>query len=704
MSNLTLPANIVSNPKLSQWFRLDHLPLVTVCSGKVELGQGIQTALQQIAADELGVDLDQMNWIAGDTHLSPDEWYTAGSLSIENGGAALKTALGYARYLSIEIAAKQLGVNANSISIDKGIFTSKDSNQQITYAQIADHVDLDIEIISNEQIVLTKQQVLSKWVGKSIAREDLQSKLSGAAFIHDFTLPNMQHARMIRAKHVQSTINHVDIEKIQQLPGVEQVVHSGSFLAIVGGDEALLVLAQEKAQAFVSWQTPAYVQAQTPTEGMITALPAGDEIAYQQGSSDTAHKTIKARYSRPFIAHASIGPACAIAQESDGILTVWSHTQGSHLVKNQIAVGLRQDPSTVKVIHLHGAGCYGHNSADDVAFDAAFIAKMTGLPIRVQWSREEELTASPFGSPGVVEFEVGVDETGRIMNWQSEIWSPTHIHRPGWSGKLNLLGAWMIDPPHPIDETKDNPLPQGGGLRNAITLYNVDYQQVRHHMIPQAPLRTSALRGLGAYLNVFAMESFMDEVSEELGQDSLEFRKKHLSDPRSITLLDTLAQMANWSNRANLPEGTGLGMGFARYKNSGAYCGVMVQLRAEEKIYIDHVWSVCDAGEVINPDGLINQIEGGIIQSISWTLKEMVTWDTEGVTSASWDTYPILNFDEVPQVEVKLLNQPGVQSLGGGEASAGPTAAAIANALVQALGVRARHLPLTPDRLAELMS
>jgi hypothetical protein len=200
------------------------------------------------------------------------------------------------------------------------------------------------------------------------------------------------------------------------------------------------------------------------------------------------------------------------------------------------------------------------------------------------------------------------------------------------------------------------------------------------------------------------MESFIDEVSEELGQDSLEFRKKHLSDPRSITLLDTLAQMANWSNRANLPEGTGLGMGFARYKNSGAYCGVMVQLRAEEKIYIDHVWSVCDAGEVINPDGLINQIEGGIIQSISWTLKEMVTWDTEGVTSASWDTYPILNFDEVPQVEVKLLNQPGVQSLGGGEASAGPTAAAIANALVQALGVRARHLPLTPDRLAELMS
>ncbi len=704
MSNFTLPANIVSNPKLSQWFRLDQLPLVTVCSGKVELGQGIQTALQQIAADELGVDLEQIHWIAGDTYLSPDEWYTAGSLSIENGGAALKVALGFARFLAIQVAAKQLGVSTDSITIEHGIFTSSESKQQVTYQQLAKQLDLNVEILSDERIVSSKQQVMTKWVGKSIAREDLLSKLSGAAFIHDFTLPNMRHARMIRASHVQSTITQVDIEKIQQLSGVEKVVHSGSFLAIVGSNEALLVLAQEKAHAFVTWQTPSYVQAQTETEEMITALPAGDDIAYQQGTADAVHKKVKARYSRPFIAHASIGPACAIAHENDGILTVWSHTQGSHLVKNQIAVGLRQDPATVKVIHLHGAGCYGHNSADDVAFDAAFIAKMTGLPIRVQWSREEELTASPFGSPGVVEFEVGVDETGRIINWQSEIWSPTHIHRPGWSGKLNLLGAWMIDPPHPMDETKDNPLPQGGGLRNAITLYNVDYQQVRHHMIPQAPLRTSALRGLGAYLNVFAMESFIDEVSQELGQDSLEFRKKHLSDPRSITLLDTLAKMANWSDRANLPEGTGLGMGFARYKNSGAYCGVMVQLRAEEKIYIDHVWSVCDAGEVINPDGLINQIEGGIIQSISWTLKEMVTWDAAGVTSATWDTYPILNFDEVPRVEVKLLNQPGVQSLGGGEASAGPTAAAIANALQQALGVRARNLPLTPDRLAQLMS
>ena len=672
MSQTSLPPNIVSNPLLSQWLNFQHLPKITVCSGKVELGQGIQTALQQIAADELGIDLEQIHWIAGDTQDSPDEWYTAGSLSIENGGTALKVALGFGRTLFLEAAAQQINAPIESVTIEHGIFSSPQSSEQTSYAKLAPHVNLHVAIESSAQILLTKKQAILKWVGRDIPREDLVAKLSGAAFIHDFSLPNLFHARMIRASHVQSTITSVDIEKIEKLAGVERVVHSGSFLAIVGSNEALLVQAQEKAQALVTWNTPDYVQEQIETEPMIMAQQFGDEIAYENGSTQSVVKTVKARYSRPFLAHASIGPACALAQEIDGVMTVWSHTQGSHLLKNQIAVGLRQESSTIKVIHLHGAGCYGHNSADDVAFDAAFIAKMTGLPIRVQWSREEEMSATPFGAPGVVEFEAGLNEQGKIVNWHTEVWSPTHIHRPGWAGKLNLLGAWMIDPPHPIDETKDNPLPQGGGLRNAITLYEVDYQQLRHHMIHQAPLRTSALRGLGAYLNIFGMESFMDEIASEVGVDSLHFRKQHLTDPRSIQLLDELAQLANWGNRHSLPEGSGMGMGFARYKNTGAYCGVMVQLRAEEKIHIEQVWAVCDAGEVINPDGLINQIEGGIIQSISWTLKEMVNWDKEGVTSSTWDSYPILNFDEVPKVEVKLLNQPGAQSLGGGEAAASP--------------------------------
>ena len=700
MSQITLPPNIVSNPLLSQWLNFHHLPKITVCSGKVELGQGIQTALQQIAADELGIDLEQIHWIAGDTQDSPDEWYTAGSLSIENGGTALKVALGFGRTLFLEAAARQMNVSVESVTIEKGIFTSPESPQQTSYVQLAPQMNLDLAIEVSAHIFATKKQANLKWVGRDIPREDLLAKLSGAAFIHDFSLPNLYHARMIRASHVQSTIASVDIEKISQLAGVDRIVHSGSFLAIVGSNEALLIQAQEKAYTLVTWNTPSYVQAQTETEPMIMAQQFNDEIAYENGTLQSVVKTVKARYSRPFLAHASIGPACAIAQEKDGVLTVWSHTQGSHLLKNQIAVGLRQEVSSVKVVHLHGAGCYGHNSADDVAFDAAFIAKTTGLPIRVQWSREEELTATPFGAPGVVEFEAGLNEQGQIVNWHTEVWSPTHIHRPGWAGKLNLLGAWMIDHAHPIDETKDNPLPQGGGLRNAITLYDVAHQQLRHHMIPQAPLRTSALRGLGAYLNIFGMESFMDEVANELGVDSLDFRKQHLSDQRSIQLLDELAKLANWSDRHSLPEGSGMGMGFARYKNTGAYCGVMVQLRAEEKIYIDQVWAVCDAGEIINPDGLINQIEGGIIQSISWTLKEMVNWNKEGVITNTWDTYPILNFDEVPKVDVKLLNQPGAPSLGGGEAAAGPTAAAIANALEQALGLRARNLPLTVERLA----
>jgi CO/xanthine dehydrogenase Mo-binding subunit len=262
----------------------------------------------------------------------------------------------------------------------------------------------------------------------------------------------------------------------------------------------------------------------------------------------------------------------------------------------------------------------------------------------------------------------------------------------------------MIDPPHPVDVTKDNPLPQGGGLRNAISLYDFPQQILTHHMVPQVPLRTSALRSLGAYLNVFAMESFMDELALDLGQDPIALRLSYLKDPRSRNLLTEVALMADWSSRDQLPEGTGLGVAFSRYKNAGAYCAVIAKIRVEEKIHVENFWCTTDVGKIINPDGLANQIEGGIIQSMSWTLKEMVTWDQQGVLSKTWDTYPILMFDEVPEVEVKLFDQVDQPSLGGGEASAGPTGAAIANALASALGIRARHLPLSAERLAQLIS
>jgi CO/xanthine dehydrogenase Mo-binding subunit len=702
---LNLPTYVQAHPMLTQWFSLDHLPMLTVYSGKVELGQGIQTALQQIACQELGITMEQIHWVAGNTLHSPNEWYTAGSQSIENGGALIRCALSYARWLFLQAASKELSVPVEQIEIRAGIFSTAGNTKTLSYLDLAPKVNIAVPVQALPEAIASAAQVKESIIGQSVSRKDLIEKLSSGAFIHDVVLPDMYHARMIRHSHAQSTIESVDIEAIKALNGVDQVLRSGSFLAIIGKNEAALVNALPKAHALVQWNLPSFVEPQRSIEDILTSLPASDDIVYNKGEAGVAVTKMSARYSRPFIAHASIGPACALAKLEDGHLTVWSHTQGSHLLRDQIAVALRQDARTIDVIHLHGAGCYGHNSADDVAFDAAFIAQQTGLAIRVQWMREEELSTTPFGSAKMMQIDAGIDANGRIVSWDSEIWSPTHIARPGcWTGTINLLGAWMIDPPHPVDATQDVPLPNGGGLRNAVAIYDFHHQAIRHHMLPQVPVRTSALRSLGAYLNVYAIESFLDELADSTGQDPVELRLSYLSDPRSKAIIQRVAEMADWSNRDKLPEGTALGIGFGRYKNFGAYCAIVAQVRVEEKIYVEKVWSTVDAGRIINPDGLTNQIEGGIIQAISWTLKEQATWDDKNITSNTWDTYPILNFSEVPEVVVELLDQPEAPSLGGGEAAAGPMGAAIGNALFAALGVRARHLPLSPDRLAQLIA
>jgi CO/xanthine dehydrogenase Mo-binding subunit len=295
-----------------------------------------------------------------------------------------------------------------------------------------------------------------------------------------------------------------------------------------------------------------------------------------------------------------------------------------------------------------------------------------------------------------------VDESGRVIDWRHELWSHTHIKRPGWGEGINLLAAWEIDPPAPVPAAKDMPLPAGGGDRNAVPFYDFGSQEVVYHFIAEMPLRVSALRALGAYANVFAIESMLDEIAAGLGADPVEFRLRHLGDPRARAVVEAAAHAAGWT--AGASDGVrGRGIGFGRYKNLSAYCAVVAQIEVAEKIRLLRIVAAVDAGGVINPDGLVNQVEGGILQAASWTLKEAVHWDEAAVRCRSWEDYPILRFDEVPQVEVVVLDQPQQPGLGAGECAAGPTAAAIANALHHAIGVRARHLPLTPERIARQM-
>ena len=409
---------------------------------------------------------------------------------------------------------------------------------------------------------------------------------------------------------------------------------------------------------------------------------------------------VTASFSRPYVAHASIAPSCALAEYRNGHLSVWSHTQGVYPLRAALSnvLGISQDAITVR--HAHGAGCYGHNGADDVAVDAAVIAlQVPDHCIRVQWRREEEFGFEPLGSAMHVTLRAALDEAGKPVDWTAEIWSATHVQRPSSGGNMLTHEALPTPPPdpRPTDPPEAN---GGGGTRNAFVLYDVAVKRVVHHLVLRAPVRTSALRGLGALPNVFAIECFIDELAERAGVDPVAYRLSMLSDPRARRLIENIAQRCDWSARGPAGSGRGLGLGWARYKNRAAYAAVAVELEVDQEVRLRRVWCAADAGLVINPDGARNQLEGGIVQAASMTLKEQVRMEGDGITSLDWESYPILRFSEVPEIETEIIHAPDLPTLGMGECTFGPTAAAIGNAVAHALGTRIRDMPFTREKVA----
>ncbi|HEX2546271.1 MAG TPA: molybdopterin cofactor-binding domain-containing protein, partial [Ramlibacter sp.] len=404
-------------------------------------------------------------------------------------------------------------------------------------------------------------------------------------------------------------------------------------------------------------------------------------------------------YSRPFLAHASIGPSCGVAHFHGGRLEVWTHAQGVYPMQKDLALLLGMPAQAITVTHMQGAGCYGHNGADDAAVDAALLAQaLPGRPVQVVWSREDDLTRAPFGAAMAVDLEATVDG-GRIVGWQHEVWSNGHSLRPGRMPVPVFHAAPLLEPAFERQVAINMPVATGGGAeRNAIPTYAFGHHRVTSHRVLAMPLRTSALRSLGAHCNVFASESFRDEIAGDLGVDAVEFRLRHLQDPRGRAVLEKVAAMARWSSR-DRREGEGFGVGYARYKHNGAYCAAIARIEAQHDIRVKQVWIAADVGRVVHADGVRNQLEGGAIQTVSWVLKESVQFDRTRVLSGSWSAYPILRFTEVPAVEIAVLDQPGEKSMGAGEPTHGPLAAAIANALADAVGVRVRDMPLTWDRV-----
>jgi len=698
MNAPVLPGPLASNPSLERWVAFPAPGKVTVSTGRVELGQGVLTAMAQIAADELDVAMARITIRSGDTELTPNEGYTAGSQSIQFGGVAMRQACADVRGLFLDQAAKILSCQASELSIRDGSMFRNGAPTGQDYWTLAGAVDLAVDATGNGA---RKAVADFKSIGRSSARLDLPGKIFGeAAFIHDMVLDGMVHARVVRQPNYGAAIGSIDEAAIKRAAkGPVEFVRNGNFLAIVGNDETAVDLAGAAAATLVKWQN---VEAPTPLQQEAFWLLQRPAIARIIGAPEPAdsqgRERFEATYSRGHLAHASISPSCGLAQFDGGHLTVWTHCQGIYPLRAALVKTLGLDASAITVHHVQGSGCYGHNGADDAAADAAIIAmKMPGKPIRVRWRREEEFVYEPKSPAMVVKVRALLDDAGKPADWTQEIWSGTHNKRPGAGG--NLLGAEALPNPPPEPPPADVPESNGGGAtRNGEPLYDIAAKRIIHHLVTETPVRTSALRSLGAMPNVFALECCIDELAERARQDPVQYRLSIIADKRARAVIEKVAAMANWKAGAPGGAGRGRGIAFARYKNRAAYSAVVVELDVDETIRLRHVWCATDAGLVINPDGVINQLEGGIIQSASWVLKEQVRFDN-GISSFDWETYPVLLFSEVPEITIELINTKDEIPLGVGEVTAGPTAAAIGNAVSHALGARIRDLPLTRERV-----
>ena len=720
MSQLSTPsASLKTNPFLSQWLRFESTGAVTVFTGKAELGQGIVHALKLMAAHELGVPVASVQIEAANTKYSPDEGMTSGSLSVQDSGTAIRQACAHAAKLLKSHACK-------------------------TYAELHSHIDplLLIDVTAPTQ---------STALNLKDGRDDIEALVRGKPiFLHDlgigFDLPPLKNnggqsnidwlfGKVVRGPGLLCSLNAESWQDAAAtLPEGVKAFCDGSLVGVVAATEELAEQAATKLQRLLRWDVQALPACREGGVDLFEIAPSIDsQVFHEAGQMPVASKNAKvyeAEYFRPALHHGSIGPSVAVAiWESAAVhsgLKVWSHTQGIFPLRQDLALAFGVDAQQVEVQHMRGAGCYGHNGADDVAYDAAWLAQQVpGSCVRVQWTREEEMQHSPMAPAMRVRLQATVqvntdaklnsqvaESSGiELLTWQHDVWSQGHSSRPGRAATPAFKDSWQTEKKFPVLEPINVAAAAGAGAeRNAVPPYTSTHVKVNAHRLLGLPLRTSAMRGLGAHANVFACESFMDEIAHDQGLDPVAFRLSKLEDPRAIAVIKSLANQVNWLKRRQSvmqKEGWGLGMAYARYKSKGAYCAVVAEVEVTHQVCVRNLWVVADIGEIIHADGAISQLEGGAIQSTSWALKEQAHWDSENITSTHWDAYPILRFSEIPEVMVNLMpgNSQNAETLnaplGAGEATQGPTTAAIANAVFHAVGVRVRQLPMTPDNLAK---
>jgi CO/xanthine dehydrogenase Mo-binding subunit/aerobic-type carbon monoxide dehydrogenase small subunit (CoxS/CutS family) len=701
-ASAALPGSLAANPVLARWLDFGRDGEVTVRSGKVEYGQGIWTALAQVAAEELQVDLTRVRMAPVSTSTSPDEGFTAGSRSVQDSGSALRQACAQARDLLLEAAATRLAVSQGTLSVTDGQILAAGRPTGLSYWSLASPGTLDRA--AGDPV---PPRPPGEWTvaGRPAPRLDLPDKVTGRPrFVHDLVLPGMLFGRVVRPPSADAQLSELpDI----RLDRGELLVRDGSFVGVVADTDRAALRAARRVARAAQWKL-AEPRAGLPDErdlrAFLLAAPSEPQPVVDQpdpGAAATVSRMLTAEFSRPFVAHASMAPSCAIARWDGGSVTVWSHSQGIFALRGAIAAGLGLDAGQVTVHHTEGAGVYGQNGADDAAMDAVLLARAAGgRPVRVQWTREDEMRWAPFGPAMLAQLSAGLDPAGRIVSWRQDVWSNGFVGRPGSGGEPRLLALTHSGGGRPMPPAPDGaPTGAMGSTRNAVPGYDIPDLHVTRHRLLDMPIRTSSLRSLGAHLNVFAIESFMDELAAAAGADPVRFRLDHLADPRARRVLTEAAQLAGWGTRPG-QDGTGFGVAVARYKGTAGYCAAVAEVETDTDVRLRRLWLAVDVGRVINPDGVRNQVEGGAVQSASWTLREQVRFDRDGITSANWDSYPILRFTEVPEVTVRIVDS-DEEETGAGELAAGPVAGAIGNAVADAVGVRVRDLPLTTAQITK---
>lgn len=712
-----LPGSLQDDPRIDSWLSIEPDQTITVRTGKVEIGQGITTAIAMIAAEELDVSLERVRIVSGATGQVVDEGVTSGSGSMEESGRAMRQVSAEARAHLVSKAAQVLEADVSRLTVDDGMVKVPGTNRQVSYWELMAGKSFGVEATGE---AMPKAPTAYRLVGSVIPQRDGRAKVTGApVFVHDLRMDGMLHARVLRPPSYDAELKALDAGPAEAVAGVVKVVRSGRFVAVIAENEwaamqgraALADGAQWSEQATLpdedqlyAWHMENETQANPVVNGVTIDEVAGAIDAPPAG----ARVTLEAMYGKPYFMHGSLGPSAAVGLAADGKVTIWSPSQGPYPLRTALSGSLGLAEENIIVNHVQGSGCYGHNGADDVSLDAALLAlEVPGRPVKVQWTREDEHRWEPYGPAQVVMTRASLDADGNVMEWNLDLWSTTHQGRPRptTAQRSSLVADWHREPRRNRPESRQNFSKESSAHRNARAIYAFDKARVVSHFVKAQPLRTSSLRGLGNFVNIFAIECFMEELANAAGADPVAFRLRNLKDGRARGVLEAVAEAIGWT--AQVP-GTGRGVGIAvnRYKNSKGYAAVACEVDADRSkgtYRINRAIIAGDAGQIVNPAALSNQLEGGFLQAASW-MKERVRFDHVRVTSTDWETYPIMRMPEVPEVRVILINQPGAEYLGIGEGSQAPAGAAIANALYYATGVWMRELPLTPDRVRRMIS